>query len=83
LRRHFFFESVFCSFRVELIAKQWLVALLSSNVGLIGLDCDEEGEAGETGSVMSLLLLQEDASEQVRDATPLEHMKLQRRTQNH
>jgi hypothetical protein len=66
-----------------LIAKQWLVALLSSNVGLIGLDCDEEGEAGETGSVMSLLLLQEDASEQVRDATPLEHMKLQRRTQNH
>ena len=32
---------------------------------------EDEGDAGDTGSVMSLLLLQDDASEHVSDATPL------------
>lgn len=49
--------------------------MLSSTGWPIGLGCEEAGEAGETGSVMSLLLLQDEASEQMRDATPLYYFK--------
>ena len=46
---------------------EWFV---SSDVWLRGLGCDAD-DAGDAGSVKSLLLLHEDASEHVNDATPL------------
>ena len=56
---------------VAVVVAVFVVELVSSGGWLTGLGCDEAGEAGDTGSVMSLLLLQEDASEHTSDATPL------------
>lgn len=54
------------------------VPLPSACVWLRGLGWEEMDEDGDKGSVMSLLLLHGDASEQVKEATPLKYQNSKR-----